>query len=122
MPRQPCAPPPSRLVQARVASHRLSGRAPAPRAVDRHITRASSQPLFETSIGIISNYVRNCRILLLGYECHLWATWEREKPMANTATRLITLIMLLQRQPNQTAAQLAQRLDVSARTVQRYIA
>ncbi|MCL4303311.1 MAG: YafY family transcriptional regulator [Anaerolineae bacterium] len=41
--------------------------------------------------------------------------------MANTATRLITLIMLLQRQPNQTAAQLAQTLDVSARTVQRYM-
>lgn len=42
--------------------------------------------------------------------------------MANTATRLITLIMLLQRQPSQTAAQLAQTLDVSVRTVQRYIA
>lgn len=42
--------------------------------------------------------------------------------MANPATRLITLIMLLQRQPNQTAAQLAQALDVSPRTVQRYIA
>jgi predicted DNA-binding transcriptional regulator YafY len=41
--------------------------------------------------------------------------------MANTATRLITLIMLLQRQPGQTAAQLAQALDVSVRTVQRYI-
>src|SRR5918911_5239479 len=41
--------------------------------------------------------------------------------MANTATRLITLIMLLQRQPNQTAAQLAQVLGVSVRTVQRYI-
>jgi predicted DNA-binding transcriptional regulator YafY len=41
--------------------------------------------------------------------------------MANTATRLITLIMLLQRQPNQTAAQLAQALGVSVRTVQRYI-
>ena len=41
--------------------------------------------------------------------------------MANTATRLITLIMLLQRQPNQTAAQLAQTLAVSVRTVQRYI-
>lgn len=41
--------------------------------------------------------------------------------MANTATRLITLIMLLQRQPNQTAAQLAQALAVSVRTVQRYI-
>jgi predicted DNA-binding transcriptional regulator YafY len=41
--------------------------------------------------------------------------------MTNTATRLITLIMLLQRQPNQTASQLAQALDVSVRTVQRYI-
>jgi predicted DNA-binding transcriptional regulator YafY len=41
--------------------------------------------------------------------------------MANTATRLITLIMLLQRQPNQNAAQLAQSLGVSVRTVQRYI-
>lgn len=41
--------------------------------------------------------------------------------MTNTATRLITLIMLLQRQPNQTAAQLAQELDVSVRTVQRYM-
>ncbi|MCL4301781.1 MAG: YafY family transcriptional regulator [Anaerolineae bacterium] len=41
--------------------------------------------------------------------------------MANTATRLITLIMLLQRQPNQNAPQLAQALDVSVRTVQRYI-
>jgi len=42
--------------------------------------------------------------------------------MANTATRLITLIMLLERQPNQTAAQLARALDVSVRTAQRYIA
>jgi predicted DNA-binding transcriptional regulator YafY len=41
--------------------------------------------------------------------------------MSNTATRLITLIMLLQRQPNQTAGQLAQELDVSVRTVQRYM-
>ena len=41
--------------------------------------------------------------------------------MANTATRLITLIMLLQRQPNQNATQLAQSLDVSVRTIQRYI-
>ena len=41
--------------------------------------------------------------------------------MANTATRLITLIMLLQRQPNQTARQPAQALDVSVRSVQRYI-
>ncbi|HET9496204.1 MAG TPA: YafY family protein [Chloroflexia bacterium] len=42
--------------------------------------------------------------------------------MANTATRLITLIMLLQRRPNQTARQLAQELEVSPRTVQRYMA
>lgn len=42
--------------------------------------------------------------------------------MANTATRLITLIMLLQRQPHQNATQLAQELGVSVRTVQRYIA
>jgi len=41
--------------------------------------------------------------------------------MANTATRLITLIMLLQRHPNQPAAQLARALGVSVRTVQRYI-
>jgi predicted DNA-binding transcriptional regulator YafY len=41
--------------------------------------------------------------------------------MATTATRLITLIMLLQRQPNQNATQLAQELQVSVRTVQRYI-
>lgn len=41
--------------------------------------------------------------------------------MANTATRLITLIMLLQRQPHQTATQLAEALDVSVRTVQRYM-
>lgn len=41
--------------------------------------------------------------------------------MANTATRLITLIMLLQRQPNQNAGQLAQALDVSVRTLQRYV-
>src|SRR5215217_8259131 len=68
------------------------------------------------------NYVRNCRILLLGYACRPSLTRERERPMANTATRLITLIMLLQRQPNQSAAQLAQTLIVSVRTVQRYIA
>jgi predicted DNA-binding transcriptional regulator YafY len=42
--------------------------------------------------------------------------------MSNTATRLITLIMLLQRQPNQKASELAQELGVSVRTVQRYIA
>lgn len=42
--------------------------------------------------------------------------------MANTATRLITLIMLLQRRPGQKAAELARELSVSVRTVQRYIA
>lgn len=42
--------------------------------------------------------------------------------MANTATRLITLIMLLQRQPRQKAADLAAELGVSTRTVHRYVA
>lgn len=42
--------------------------------------------------------------------------------MANTATRLITLIMLLQRQPNQQAAALAEALGVSIRTLHRYLA
>jgi predicted DNA-binding transcriptional regulator YafY len=42
--------------------------------------------------------------------------------MANTATRLITLIMLLQRRPNQKAAELAEELGVSVRTIHRYIA
>lgn len=41
--------------------------------------------------------------------------------MANTATRLITLIMLLQRQPRQQAAELAQALGVSIRTLHRYL-
>ena len=41
--------------------------------------------------------------------------------MSNTATRLITLIMLLQRQPSQKAAELAEKLGVSVRTVHRYI-
>ncbi len=41
--------------------------------------------------------------------------------MANTATRLISLIMLLQRHPNQKAADLANELGVSARTLHRYI-
>jgi predicted DNA-binding transcriptional regulator YafY len=40
--------------------------------------------------------------------------------MSNTATRLITLIFLLQKQPNQKAAELAQTLGVSLRTVHRY--
>jgi predicted DNA-binding transcriptional regulator YafY len=42
--------------------------------------------------------------------------------MLNTATRLITLIMLLQRQPNQKATELAERLGVSVRSLHRYIA
>jgi predicted DNA-binding transcriptional regulator YafY len=41
--------------------------------------------------------------------------------MSTTATRLITLIMLLQRKPKQKAAALAQELGVSVRTVHRYI-
>ncbi len=40
--------------------------------------------------------------------------------MTTPATRLITLIMLLQRQPNQKAAQLADKLGVSVRTLHRY--
>ncbi len=40
--------------------------------------------------------------------------------MSTTATRLITLIMLLQRQPNQKAADLAKKLGVSIRTLHRY--
>jgi predicted DNA-binding transcriptional regulator YafY len=41
--------------------------------------------------------------------------------MANTATRLITLLMLLQRQPNQKASDLAEQLGVSVRSLHRYI-
>jgi len=40
--------------------------------------------------------------------------------MNNTATRLITLIFLLQNQPNQKASELAGKLGVSLRTVHRY--
>jgi predicted DNA-binding transcriptional regulator YafY len=40
--------------------------------------------------------------------------------MTTPATRLITLIMLLQRQPNQKAAELAEKLGVSVRTLHRY--
>jgi predicted DNA-binding transcriptional regulator YafY len=40
--------------------------------------------------------------------------------MTNTATRLITLIFLLQNQPNQKASELAEKLSVSLRTVHRY--
>jgi predicted DNA-binding transcriptional regulator YafY len=41
--------------------------------------------------------------------------------MSTTATRLITLIMLLQRKQKQKAADLAEELGVSVRTVHRYI-
>ncbi len=41
--------------------------------------------------------------------------------MPSTATRLITLILLLQRRPNQKAAELARELGVSVRTVHRYM-
>lgn len=40
--------------------------------------------------------------------------------MSNTATRLINLIMLLERQPKQKAANLADELGVSIRTLHRY--
>ncbi len=40
--------------------------------------------------------------------------------MSNSATRLITLIFLLQNQPNQKAAELAEKLGVSIRTIHRY--
>jgi len=42
--------------------------------------------------------------------------------MPNTATRLITLIFLLQNQPNQKALDLAEKLGVSVRTIHRYFA
>jgi len=42
--------------------------------------------------------------------------------MSNTATRVITLIMLLQRQPNQKAAELAEKLGISVRSLHRYVA
>jgi predicted DNA-binding transcriptional regulator YafY len=41
--------------------------------------------------------------------------------MANVATRLFTLLMLLQRQPNQKAAGLAAELGISVRSLHRYI-
>ena len=41
--------------------------------------------------------------------------------MSNTATRLITLLMLLQRQPNQKAGELAEEVGVSVRSIHRYI-
>ncbi len=41
--------------------------------------------------------------------------------MTKPANRLLTLILLLQRQPNQKAADLADSLGVSVRTLHRYI-
>ncbi len=42
--------------------------------------------------------------------------------MTQPASRLITLIMLLQLQPNQKASDLADKLGVSVRTLHRYFA
>ncbi len=42
--------------------------------------------------------------------------------MPKTASRLITLILLLQNQPNQKASDLASKLNVSVRTMHRYFA
>jgi predicted DNA-binding transcriptional regulator YafY len=42
--------------------------------------------------------------------------------MTQPATRLITLILLLQNQPNQKASELAEKLGISIRTVHRYLA
>src|SRR5512142_3285366 len=42
--------------------------------------------------------------------------------MASRAARLVTLIMLLQRRPNQRAGELAAALGVSVRSLHRYIA
>jgi predicted DNA-binding transcriptional regulator YafY len=41
--------------------------------------------------------------------------------MSNAATRLLTLLMLLQRRPNQKAGELAEELGVSVRSIHRYI-
>jgi predicted DNA-binding transcriptional regulator YafY len=41
--------------------------------------------------------------------------------MTSPSTRMITLILLLQRQPNQKAADLAEELGVSVRTLHRYL-
>lgn len=41
--------------------------------------------------------------------------------MSNPATRLVTLIFLLQNQPNQKASELAEKLGVSVRTLHRYL-
>lgn len=41
--------------------------------------------------------------------------------MSNSASRLITLILLLQQRPNQKAAELAQQLGISVRTLHRYL-
>src|SRR5215467_1410948 len=41
--------------------------------------------------------------------------------MYSPATRLLTLLELLQSRPGRTAAQLAERLEVDARSVRRYV-
>jgi predicted DNA-binding transcriptional regulator YafY len=66
----------------------------------------------------------SCIVINLAYNtvmCRPLDGRARKGTMSNTATRLITLIMLLQRQPNQKAAELAEKLGVSVRTVHRYI-
>jgi predicted DNA-binding transcriptional regulator YafY len=71
-------------------------------------------------IGVnVEDYVRICH--KSGYDS-LWTMilCPQEVSMATTATRLINLIMLLQRQPNQKAAELAAELGVSVRTLHRY--
>ena len=56
------------------------------------------------------------------YNLYLLASLtDRGDRMSTTATRLITLIMLLQRKPRQKAADLADELGVSVRTVHRYM-
>jgi predicted DNA-binding transcriptional regulator YafY len=45
---------------------------------------------------------------------------RRNLTMTSPSSRLITLIMLLQRRPNQKAAELAKALDISVRTLHRY--
>ena len=65
------------------------------------------------------NHDANCHDFVLYCDCI--AKTDDQKPMSHTATRLITLIMLLQRQPHQRAADLAARLDVSERTLHRYM-
>jgi predicted DNA-binding transcriptional regulator YafY len=81
--------------------------------------------IFLESTPFSGKYDTNCHLFAVQC-CHLAinlepAGQEMRKNTTRTATRLITLIMLLQRQPNQRAADLAAELDVSERTLHRYI-